>query len=121
MSYQDKLTNAVKAFEQWRNNRNERQARTPATLREQAALLLSDYSSSKIISALKISGTQLKQWRTALGLTEPLPQFVALPTLSSLPNEPSHIEFRFSNGDQLSLSGDISLNIITAIIREIKS
>jgi hypothetical protein len=83
--------------------------------------LLKDYSSSKIISALKISGTQLKQWRTVPGLTEPSTQFVTLPALSSRQNEKSNIEFRFTNGAQLCLSGDVSLNVITAIIREVKS
>jgi hypothetical protein len=121
MSNSNQLANVVESFEQWRSTRNRRQARTPGTLREQAALLLNDHSSSKIISALKISGTQLKQWRTELGLTEPSPQFVALPTLSSLPNEQANVEFRFSNGDQLCLSGEICLNLLTAIIREIKS
>jgi len=81
MSNQNQLTITVEAFEQWRNTRNGRQVRTPASLREQAVLLLQEYSSSKIISALKISGTQLKQWRTELGLTESSPQFATLPAL----------------------------------------
>ena len=121
MSNQNRLTTAVQAFDQWRSHRNGRQVRTPASLREQAVLLLKDNSSSKIIAALKISGTQLKQWSTASRLTEPSTQFVTLPALSSLQNEQSNIEFRFTNGAQLCLSGDISLNVITAIIREVKS
>lgn len=120
MSNLNQLATVVEAFEQWRSTRHGRQVRTPSTLREQATLLLNNYSSSKIIAALKISGTQLKQWRTALELTEPSPQFVTLPSLSSLPNEQSNIEFRFTNGVQLCLSGEPSLNVITAIIREIK-
>lgn len=121
MSNSNQLVTVVESFEQWRSARNGRQARTPGTLREQAALLLNNHSSSKICSALKISGTQLKQWRLELGLTEPSTQFVTLPALSSLQNEQSNIEFRFTNGAQLSLSGDISLNLITTIIREVKS
>lgn len=121
MSNQNQLTTAVEAFEQWRNHRIGRQVRTPSALREQAALLLNDYSSSKITSALKISGAQLKQWRSAPELSEPTPQFVALPKLTPVINEHSSVELLFSNGDKLCLSADISLNVLTAIIREIKS
>lgn len=118
MSNQNQLTIVIKAFEQWRNNRNGPQVRTPAHLREQAILLLNDYSSSQITSALKINGSQLKQWRSALDTTEPSSQFVTLPQLH---HEQSSVEFCFSHGDKLCLSGDISLKVIIAIIREIKS
>jgi hypothetical protein len=63
MSNQDQLPPVVAAFEKWRNNRNGPQVATPEHLRQQAVLLLEHCSSSTITCALRISGTQLKQWR----------------------------------------------------------
>ncbi|AZG35429.1 MULTISPECIES: hypothetical protein [Gammaproteobacteria] len=60
MSTLDPLSTLTTAFECWRSNRNSRQAPTPNTLREHAVGLLEHYSSSKITSALRISGGQLK-------------------------------------------------------------
>jgi hypothetical protein len=80
MSNQKQLSSVVAAFEQWRNNRNGRQVPTPQHLRQQAVLLLEHSSSSTITCALRISGTQLKQWRE---LSAPAnTEFVSLPLVS---------------------------------------
>ena len=83
MSNQDQLTTVVTAFEHWRSNRNGRKVPTPLPLREQTVALLNYYSSSQITSALRISGSQLKQWRISTAPTETIPQFVHLPIPTS--------------------------------------
>lgn len=117
MSNQDQLINVVAAFEQWRKNRNGRQVATPLPLRKQAVSLINTYASSKITSALRISGSQLKQWSGSFESPQQLPQFVHLP----MTPEQLNVELRFASGDQLSLAGDVSLTAIIAMIREIKS
>ena len=62
MSNQDQLSVVVTAFEQWRKNRTSQKGSTPQPLRQQAVALKSQYSSSRITIALKISGGQFKQW-----------------------------------------------------------
>ncbi|KGJ89815.1 hypothetical protein [Thalassotalea sp. ND16A] len=121
MSNQDQLINVVAAFEQWRKNRNGRQVPTPTPLRKQAVSLLNTYSSSKIIAALRISGTQLKRWSESLDLPELLPEFVHLPMTPQPQNEQLNVELSFTCGDRLCLSGDVSLSMITSMIKAMKS
>ena len=121
MSNPEPLSSVVMAFEQWRNNRKGRQARTPTSLRQQAVALLEHYASSKITSALKLSGSQLKQWAESLhGANNPEP-FVHLPLWVSPPHSSLNLTLSFRHGEQLSLSGDISSTVLTAIIQEMKS
>jgi hypothetical protein len=97
MPEQDQLTTLVTAFEHWHSNRNGRQVPTPSALREQAVALLNHYSSSKITSALRISGSQLKQWRHTLKPAEKVPLFVHLPSPSPLlTQQPFTVELRFA-------------------------
>tara|TARA_R110001583_G_scaffold22560_1_gene84546 strand:+ start:515 stop:880 length:366 start_codon:yes stop_codon:yes gene_type:complete len=121
MPNQDQLPTVVTAFEHWRNNRNGRQVPTPTALREQAVALLNHYSSSQIISALRISGSQLKQWRNSAAPTETKPQFVHLP-ISSPPTLPSvKVELCFASGDQMNLSGAVNGDMLISFISTMKS
>jgi hypothetical protein len=86
MSTPDQIPTVVTTFEHCRNNRNVRQVPTPTYLHEQVVALLDYYSSSQITSALKISGSQLKQWRNNAEPTGTNPQFVHLP----ISNSPKH-------------------------------
>jgi hypothetical protein len=118
MPNKDQLSTVVNAFEQWRSNRNSRQVPTP--LREQAVSLLNHYSSSKITSALSISGSQLKQWRNTAGLADATPQFVHLP-ISPLLTQPSiTIELHFANGNEMFLSGVVDSHLIVSLIGALK-
>ena len=121
MSNQDQLPTVVSAFEHWRNNRNGRQVPTPTPLREQAVALLSNYSSSKITSALRISGSQLKQWRNSLEPTDITSLFVHLPISPSLTQPPLNVELRFARGDEMSLSGVVDSHLIMSLIGAMKS
>jgi hypothetical protein len=121
MSNQDQLSTLVTAFEHWRSNRNDRQVPTPTALREQAVALLNHYSSSQITSALRISGSQLKQWRNNAVPTETKPQFVHLP-LSGVPTKPPvKVELCFASGDQMHLSGVVDSDMLISLVGAMKS
>ena len=123
MPNQDQLSTAVTGFEHWRSNRSGRQVSTPIALREQAVALLNHYSSSKITSALRISGSQLKQWRHTLEPAEKTPLFVHLPISPPPPltQQPLTVELRFVQGNEMSLSGIVDTNIIISLIGAMKS
>jgi hypothetical protein len=55
---------AVTAFQHWRTSRANRVVKTPPALQQQAAALRASFSSSKIMKALSVSGTNLKRWGT---------------------------------------------------------
>jgi hypothetical protein len=119
MSNQEKLSSVVAAFEQWRNNRNGRQVPTPQYLCQQAVLLLEHSSSSTITCALRISGSQLKQWRE---LTAPAnTEFVSLPLVNGSCDPQQRLELRLHNGVQLSLSGALSSSLIVDMLLKVKS
>lgn len=121
MPNQEQLSIVVTAFEHWRSNRNGRQAQTPAALREQAVALLNHYSSSQITSALRISGSQLKQWRNSAAPTETIPQFVHLPITPS-PTQPCvKVELCFASGEQLYLSGVVDSDMLISLVGAMKS
>jgi hypothetical protein len=121
MPNQDQLLTVVTAFEHWRSNRNGRQVLTPTALREQAVTLLNHYSASQITLALRISGSQLKQWRNSAVPTEVKPQFVHLPISPSLTQPLINVELHFASGEQMCLSGVIDSEMITAFIGAMRS
>ncbi|MFQ3235659.1 MAG: hypothetical protein ACJAU1_001645 [Psychromonas sp.] len=114
MTIKDQLPRVVAAFQQWRNNRNGRQVATPDHLRQQAVLLLEHCSSCTITSALRISATQLKQWRELCLPAKP--EFVSLPVMNATSDTPQRLELRLHNGVQLSLSGLLSSSLIVDMI-----
>jgi hypothetical protein len=119
MSNQEQLSTVVAAFEQWRNNRNGRQLTTPEHLRQQAVSLLEHCSSSAITRALRISGSQLKQWRERS--TPRNTEFISLPWVDGSSAPQQRLELSLHNGVQLSLSGALSSSLIVDILREAKS
>lgn len=121
MPNKDQLSTVVSAFEHWRSNRNDRQVPTPIALREQAVSLLNNYSSSQITSALRISGSQLKQWRNSAVSTETQPQFVHLPISISPTQSAVKVELCFASGDQMHLSGLINSDMLVSLIGAMKS
>ena len=117
----EQLSSVIAAFEQWRHHKKARQAPTPAPLRQQAVALLDNYAASKITSALRISGTQLKQWADSLPVANKPDPFIHLPLSVNPQHKSLNLELHFRHGEQLTLSGDISSSLITAMIQEMKS
>jgi len=120
MKKSDQLSITAAAFDQWRINRVSRSERTPLALRQQAVLLYKDYPSSRITSALKISGTQLKLWNTLCAPKDDYPDFVHLPSPNTPTTVPLNLSLSFPNGTAVVLNGDISSTLISTIIQECK-
>lgn len=121
MSKPDHLNRVIAAFEQWRLTKNKHQTIIPTPLRQQAVALLDEYSSSKITAALRLSGSQLKSWAGLHPLDEQALAFVQLPRVSALPQQTLSIALHFRHGGQLTLSGEMSPALLSAIIREMNT
>lgn len=119
MKNSDQLSITATAFDLWREKRVYPRERTPLALRQQAVLLYKNYSSSKITTALKISGTQLNQWKTLLAPKDEHPDFVHLPSPSTT-TEPLTLSLSFANGASMVFNGAISSTLLTTIIQESK-
>lgn len=126
MSNQDQLSIVVTAFEQWRKNRTSHKGRTPQSLRQQAVALKSHYSSGRITTALRISGSQFKQWCKDVEVTDESTDFVQLPvTYNSHKDEAQEgilkLELSFPQGEQLQLSGNITPTLLATLIQEMRA
>ena len=124
MANAKEINQVVVAFELWRNNRGSRKSPTPQALRKQAIDLLEHCSCSKVTSMLRISGSQLKQWRESVKPNQTSPDFFRLPVQGEahhIVNEHPRIELRFCNGAALTLSGEVSQALLVAMIQEAKS
>ena len=123
MSTQDKLQAVKLAFEQWRNTRTHRAAKTPKALRQQAVTLLSHYRISQIIQALKLSHAQLKRWAddgsSKMSLKN---QFVTLPEANEgLSTSSLTFKWQFPDGAQLDLSGELSATVLNSLVQTLTS
>ena len=111
MTNAKEINQVVQAFELWRHNRGSRRFPTPQALRKQAVDLLAHYSSSKVTSMLRLSGSQLKQWRESLKPNQTHLDFIPLPVQYEAQNSvhpPPTIELRLCNGAVLTFSGEVS-------------
>jgi len=113
----DTLIEVKNAFKQWRANRSSSAEKTPQQLRNLAVSLLTQYSSAKITTALRISGANLKLWRNEI-TTEP-PEFIELaPAASAEPAVNHHLDIslQLNNDSRVRLSGNISPVLLTALV-----
>ncbi len=117
----ENLATTIAAFELWRANKKSRSTRIPNQLRAQAVALLNNHRASDITSGLKISGSQFKQWRNALELTEQPQQFVELPMHNEPQDRSFNIELNFTSGEQMRLFGVIDSQLITTLIKAVKA
>lgn len=110
---------AITAFEQWRKFRTHRVAKTPKALQQQAVALLTHFSSSKTMSALNISGANLKRWSSHAQMKNSITEFVALPSVNEPEPASLSVELAFGNGCRMRLCGDISPAQLTAITQSV--
>ncbi|WP_133309597.1 hypothetical protein [Parashewanella spongiae] len=117
------LTRVATVFAHWRINKPSRGTKIPNTLREQAISLLEHYSSSQICTALRISGSQFKQWCQVSNSAESITDFIELPNLPEVikPNSPVKLELNLSNGDNIHIQGVVDVHFICALIGAMKS
>jgi hypothetical protein len=83
---------AVTAFQHWRTSRAHRVVKTPPALQQQAAALRTSFSSSKIMKALSVSGTNLKRWSNQKQTKHSPTEFVALPSINEPQPAPLSLE-----------------------------
>ena len=124
MANSTKIDQVVEAFSLWRNNRGSRKSPTPQALRKQTIDLLEHYSCSKVTAMLRISGSQLKQWRESFEANQTSHDFIRLPVQSEAQhsvNQHPRIELCLCNGAALTFSGEISQALLVAMIQEAKS
>jgi len=118
MANAKEINQVVEAFELWRKNRGSRRSPTPQTLRKQAINLLEHCSCSQVISMLRISGSQLKQWRGSFEVNQTSHDFIRLPVQNEAQysvNEHPIIELRLCNGAALTFAGQISQTLLVAM------
>lgn len=124
MTNHDKLASIIEEFQQWRNSRAHRNAKTPENLRRKAVALLNQHSSSQITTALKLSGANLKTWSQQLNNEIIQTDFIALPDLRPLekPTE-NHLNLKiaFNNGNHMQISGDLSSTAFCTLMRELNA
>lgn len=99
------LDSVSAAFAHWRQNRSSLKEPVPIFLREQAIKLLAHYSKNRVIQALKINHSMLKQWQPKGERSAAT--FVVLPppteTASSL-----QITLRNPQGAEMRIAGVMS-------------
>ena len=113
------MASAITVFTKWREKRVNRAVKTPSALQAQAVALIAHFSSSKITSALNISGTNLKRWSKQLQDNQSLTEFVALPSIDQSSATPLSLGLVFNNGSNMHLCGDLSPAQLTAIIQSV--
>ena len=115
-----RLATVVKAFEQWRQTRHNSTQVTPTELQQQAVTLLEYFSSSHIMAALHISGSNLKRWsQQQQQSTEQVTEFVPLPLVEQPVPAQLNLELTLGQGCHIRLSGDISPAHLSAITQNI--
>jgi len=127
MKNQEKLNKLVTDFQQWRAIRKHPHEKTPQPLRDEAVKLAQYYSPTQIQTALNIASSTFHYWRkqVSAALTAEANDFIALPVVpESAPantstNTAVNVELTCKNGNRLHLSGSISLELLTAITREV--
>ena len=115
MANANKINQVVAAFELWRNSRGSRKTPTPQALRKQAIDLLEHCSSSKITSMLRISGSQLKQWRESVKALQTNQDFIRLPVQEQAQHRVSEhptIVLQLCNGATLTFSNEVSQTLL---------
>ena len=116
----DLLSNAVAAFEQWRSNKPTKSSPIPLHLRQRAVALLPHYSTSKIITGLRISGDQLKRWCTVVQAPIESDDFIELP-IAPMPAQSLQLEVNLASGARLCFSGALDNALIALILETVKS
>ena len=93
---------------------------TPKHLCLQAIALLSHYSKTAIVTKLRISTEQFNRWCITYKSPDELPHFIPLPQVTSL-STPLSIELKFTNGNALTLSGELDEQLVAQLIEAAKS
>ncbi len=114
------LESAVDSFRQWHAAHPNPRAKTPSHLQQQALDLLAHYPTAQVIEALGITPYKIRRWQRLRDHESPPSEFVALENVMATPNEITsglHITLQINRGAQLSLSGSLSAQHLTALVQ----
>lgn len=115
------LEQMVQAFAIWRQNKP-KYSLTPIELRQQAVNLLDNFTAGAIVKALGLGGVQFKKWCQQLSNAEPQNNFVALPiTPPNIDIPKLELELTFTNNCQLRIRGELSADLLRALLQEAKA
>ncbi|MEI8631345.1 hypothetical protein P4S72_05640 [Vibrio sp. PP-XX7] len=120
MQNQEKLNQAVTAFELWRKKRINSRENIPDELRHLAVALLTIYGSGQITKALRICTTQLNSWRKQFS-AEPtsVPEFVPLSIeVENRTSSQLSLTLILHNSTQIRMDGQISSDLLRTLIQE---
>ena len=110
----------IKAFKEWRETRQYSVSKTPKRLQQQVVALLVHFSSSKVMSALNISGTNIKRWSKHNQDKHDPAEFVTLPSIDEpSPHAQLSMELAFNNGCCMRFYGAISPAQLTALTQSV--
>ena len=119
MQNQEKLNQAIAAFEHWRQNRINKHVNIPDELRQQAVKLLEDYRIGQVTKALRICTTQLNSWRKPLPVKPSAPDFIPLQIEPDLQhNSGLNLQLILPNSSQIRICGDMSPDLLRVLIKE---
>ncbi|AJR06222.1 hypothetical protein C9J03_26260 [Photobacterium gaetbulicola] len=119
MQNHDKLSQAIAAFEHWRQTRPNKHVNIPDQLRLLALELLEEYRIGQVTNALRICTTQLNSWRQLLPTERPVPDFIPLQIESDLQhNSGLNLQVTLPNSSQIRIYGDISPGLLRVLMQE---
>ncbi|MBD1584952.1 hypothetical protein [Pseudoalteromonas sp. S16_S37] len=106
-------------FDHWRHNKDTLGTFTPVELRRQAVELTQEYSVSKVVTTLGLSGSVIKRWRTELKHTqttiEPMDTFIALPTTQQANAAITSASIILNDGTNIHLNGEASAQVLSVL------
>lgn len=106
-------------FDHWRDNKDTLGTLTPVELRRQAVELTKEYSISKVVTTLGLSGSVIKRWRTKLEHTqttsEPMDTFIALPNTQQANAAIASASIILNDGTNIQLNGGASAQVLSVL------
>jgi len=113
------LESVSAAFDHWRQNRTSRKESVPISLREHAIKLLAHHSKSRVIEALKINHSMLKQWRHKGERSAPT--FVVLPPPKPEATSSLQITLRNPQGAEMHITGSVTADQLCRLTQSFMS
>lgn len=106
-------------FDHWRDNKDTLGTLTPVELRWQAVELTKEYSLSKVVTTLGLSGSVIKRWRTELEHTqttsEPMDTFIALPNTQQANAAIASASIILNDGTNIQLISGASAQVLSVL------
>lgn len=118
MHHHHSLEHVATEFANWRRNKTSQGTTTPTTLRRLAIGLTAHYSTSKVATALGLSGSVFKRWRTEAQSDVSLAnQFVTLPAQATPLECVAQVSIALRNGGEITLNSNVPPALVLQIVQ----